>query len=122
MVVHLGENGLHIDSSFVPDISVGLIWSNHWTINEFDNAYGTRIKFDHNYPQYFPQAKSNPQLAWCYPEGALGEFRRWFRDGYIGNGKFANYLTNAVKKKELPQSFAQRAIAAYSQEGTQKTR
>jgi hypothetical protein len=120
MVVHLGQNGVQIDASFIPDISVGLIWSKHWSENELDNTYGTRIKFDHNYPQYFPQAKSNPQLAWCYPEGALGEFRRWFRDGYVGNGKFANYLTNAVKKKELPPSFAQRAIAAYSQEGTQK--
>jgi hypothetical protein len=114
MVVHLGQNGVHIDSSFVPDISVGLIWGKHWTDGVLDSIHGPRIKFEHNYPEYFPQAKSNPQHPWCYPEAALGEFRRWFREDYIGAGKFANYLTTAVKKKELPASFAQLAIAAYS--------
>jgi hypothetical protein len=113
-VVHLGQNGVHIDSSFVPDISVGFIWGKHWTDNKLNLNYGTRIKFDHNYPEYFPQAKSNPQHPWCYPEGALGEFRRWFREQYIGQGKFSTYLVSAVKKKELPASFAQLAIAAYS--------
>jgi len=29
MVVHLGQNGVHIDSSFVPDISVGSIWARY---------------------------------------------------------------------------------------------
>jgi hypothetical protein len=119
MVVHLGQNGLHIDSSFVPDISVGMIWGKHWTDKRLDGAYGIRLKFDHNYPEYFPQARSNPQDTWCYPEGALGEFRRWFREQYIGGGKFSTYLMNAVKKKELPISFAQLAIAAYFPEGTQ---
>jgi hypothetical protein len=119
MVMHLGQNGLHIDSSFVPDISVGSIWSKYWTDNKLNDAYGVRIKFEHNYPQYFPQAKSNPQQPWCYPEMALGEFRQWVREQYIGAGKFSNYLMNAVKRKELPISFAQLALAAYSQEGNQ---
>jgi hypothetical protein len=114
MVVHLGQNGVHIDSSFVPDISVGLVWGKHWTDRALDNIHGQREKFEHNYPEYFPQAKSNPQQPWCYPEAVLGEFRRWFREDYIGAGKFANYLISAVKKKELPPSFAQLAIAAYS--------
>jgi len=119
MVVHLGQNGVHIDSSFVPDISVGSIWGRHWIDKELDNSYGGRIKFEHNYPLYFPQAKSNPQQPWCYPEMAFGEFRRWLREDYIANGKFANYVTNAVKKKELPPSVGQLAIAAYTQKGTQ---
>jgi hypothetical protein len=119
MVVYLGQKGVHIDSSFVTDISVGSIWGKHWTQHRLDNAYGTRIIFEHNYPQYFPQAKSNPQHLWCYPEMALSEFRRWLRKDYIGEGKFANYITNAVKKKELPPSIGQLAIAAYSQKGTQ---
>ena len=113
MIVYLGQNGVHTDSSFIPDISVGLIWGKHWTGNRLDATSGIRLKFDHNYPEYFPQARSNPQNIWCYPEGALGEFRRWFREQYIGQGKFSNYLTSAVKKKKLPASFAQRAIAAY---------
>jgi hypothetical protein len=113
MIVHLGQNGVHLDSSFVPDISVGLGWGKHWSANKLDAVFGERTKFEHNYPDYFPQAKSNPQEPWCYPEIALGEFRRWVREDYIGDGKFATYLNNAVKKKELPASFAQLAIAAY---------
>lgn len=113
MIVHLGQNGIHIDSSFVPDISVGILWSKYWVDSNFDNKWGTRKKFEHNYPSYFAQAVSNPQLPWCYPESALGEFRKWFREVYIGDGKFSNYLATAVQKKSLPASFAQLALAAY---------
>ena len=67
MIVHLGQSGLHIDSKFVPDISVGIAWAKHWTGNNLAAQYGERIKFEHNYPSYFPQAESNPQEPWCYP-------------------------------------------------------
>jgi hypothetical protein len=116
MIVTLGQAGLHIDDTFVPDISVGSCWAKHWAASFYDLHYGQRIKFDHNYPDYFPQAASNPQEAWCYPEAALGEFRRWFRENYIGDGKFESYLLNKVKDKALPASFAQLAIAAYTTE------
>jgi len=114
MIVTLGEAGLHIDSTFVPDISVGTAWSKHWTDNSFDEVYGERDKWEHNYPEIFPQAKSNPQHPWCYPEAALPEFRRWFRDQYIGEGKFAKYINTKIKAKELPPSFAQLVIKAYN--------
>lgn len=114
MIVTLGQAGLQIDSSCVPDISVGYSWGKHWTHNDFDTIYRPRQKWDHNYPSYFPQAESNPQPAWCYPDEALGEFRRWLRDVYIGKGKFQKYITDKVRQKELPVSFAQLAIAAYS--------
>jgi hypothetical protein len=114
MIVTLGQAGLHIDDSFVPDISVGQQWAKHWAASFYDLHYGERIKFDHNYPKYFPQAASNPQEAWCYPEAALGEFRRWFRETYIGEGKFAAYVLAKAKAKQLPVSFAQLAIEAYS--------
>lgn len=114
MVVTLGRSGLHIDSKFVPDISVGIHWSKYWSANGFEEKHGPRIKFDHNYPDYFPQSRSNPQDCWSYPESALGDFRRWLRDVYIGEGKFAKYITGQVEKRELPISFAQLAIAAYS--------
>jgi hypothetical protein len=113
MIVTLGQAGLYIDKSFVPDISVGQHWSKHWTANLLDNKFGKRMKYDHCFPSYFPQADSNPQDCWCYPESALGEFRRWFRDVYIGAGKLQNYLEGKVARKELPVSFAQLAIAAY---------
>lgn len=116
MVVHLGQSGIHIDSSFVPDGSVGIHWAKHWREAGLESVYGARIKYDHNYPDYFPQALSNPQESNCYPEAALGEFRRWFREVYIGAGKFEAYLTTKVKAKALPISVAQLAISSYSQQ------
>ncbi len=116
MVVTLGQSGLHIDSSFVPDGSVGRIWSAHWQDHSFDDVFGARQKCDHNFPDYFPQAESNPQNIWCYPEMAIGEFRRWMRENYIGDGKFTKYLEGKVRKGELPPSFARLALAAYEGE------
>jgi hypothetical protein len=113
LVVTLGQAGLHIDATFVPDISVGRAWSEHWKGCGLEGRFGARREFQHNYPSYFPQAASNPQTPWCYPEAALGEFRRWFRDTYIGAGKFKSYVEGKVKQKQLPASFAQLAIAAY---------
>lgn len=114
IIVTLGQHGLHIDEAFVPDISIGQNWSRHWEETDLAGRFGERRKFDHNYPDYFPQARSNPQPSWCYPESALGEFRRWVREQYIGEGKFAKYLDNKVRRQELPASFAQLAIVAYS--------
>lgn len=116
IIVHLGQNGLMIDHKFVPDISVGLCWSKHWDAENLSEKYGERKKYRHNYPKYFPQAASNPQLSWCYPEMALGEFKRWIREDYIGDGRFEKYLTEQVKKNMLPPSFAQLAIAAYTKD------
>ena len=116
MIVTLGQAGLQIDSKFVPDISVGQCWAKHWTENGLEGKFGCRTKFEHNYPSYFPQAKSNPQEPWCYPDAALGEFRRWLREEYIGDGKFKKYLSQKVANMELPASFAQLAISAYSSE------
>jgi hypothetical protein len=116
MIVTLGQAGLHIDSKFVPDISVGTAWSKHWTESNLGAKHGERKKYEHNYPSYFPQAASNPQEPWCYPDAALGEFRRWLREDYIGVGKFAKYITGKVQQRELPTSFAQLAIAAYQGE------
>lgn len=112
LIVTLGQAGLHIDHKFVPDISVGIVWAKYWQSNMFDDGYGARIKFEHNYPDYFPQAASNPQEPWCYPEAALGEFRKWFREIYIGEGKFHKYLVSQAKVKALPASFAQIALEA----------
>ena len=113
MIVTLGQAGLHIDSSFVPDISVGSTWSNYWSEHMLDEKFGPRRTYQHNYPDYFPQALSNPQTPWCYPEAALGAFRGWFQDVYVGDGKFKTYLTGKVRQRQLPASFAQLAIAAY---------
>jgi hypothetical protein len=116
MIVTLGQSGLHLDDKFVPDISVGHHWSKHWADNKLDEKFGARIKYEHNFPNYFPQAASNPQEPWCYPDASLGEFRRWMREEYISEGKFAKYILAKVKQNQLPASFAQLAIAAYTSE------
>lgn len=120
MIVHLGQSGVPIDSKFIPDISVGIAWGKHWSAKNLQAQFGERIKFQHNYPDYFPQAESNPQEPWCYPEMALGEFRRWIRETYVGEGKFEKYLKDKVSKQELPASFAQLAIASYPNDSTKK--
>ncbi len=114
MIVTLGQSGLNIDSTFIPDGSVGIHWGKHWEDMNLCSTFGKRIKWAHNYPAYFPQARSNPQHPWCYPDVALAEFRRWMRENYVGDGKFDAYITKKVRDKELPASFGHLAIAAYS--------
>ena len=114
LIVHLGQNGFPIDSSFVPDISIGISWGKYWTANDLDNKYSKRVKFEHNYPNYFPQADSNPQDAWCYPDEALGEFRRWLRETYVGDGKFEAYLKSKAHLRELPASVTQLTVAEFA--------
>lgn len=60
MILDLGLAGLHIDSSFVPDISVGLCYAKYWSVNNLDEKFGTRVRFEHNYPSCYAQSLSNP--------------------------------------------------------------
>jgi hypothetical protein len=50
------------------------LWSKFWITENLEVLHGERIKYEHNYPTYFPQAASNPQHPYCYPDDALGEF------------------------------------------------
>ena len=111
LIVALGQRGLHIHDSFVPDISVGQCWGRYWTSIGGDQQYGHRIHYKHNYPDYYPQSASNPQEPWCYPEMALGEFQRWFRENYVKGGRLTNYLNNKVKDATLPVEFVNQAVA-----------
>jgi len=105
------QKGLRIDAHTVPDISVGQAWSKHWTANSLEAEHGKRIKHEHNYPNYFPQALSNPQDIWVYPVSALGNFRTWMHRDYIPI-KFPAYLDGKVKKGALPPSTAELLLAA----------
>lgn len=116
LIVTLGLAGLHIDEKFVPDISVGQAWSKYWGDNSLSDQYGNRATYAHNYPAYFPQAASNPQMANCYPDSALGEFRRWFREDYIGEGRFKRYLVRKVRDQLLSQEYVERAMFALMRE------
>jgi hypothetical protein len=116
LIVTLGLSGLHIDERFVPDISVGRAWAEHWKEASLEDEYGSRASYSHRYPSYFPQAASNPQIASCYPEAALGEFRRWFREDYLGEGRFKRYLTKKVNDRLLPEGYVERAMLALIKE------
>lgn len=116
MIVTLGLEGLHIDERFVPDISVGKAWAGYWQEANLTDKYGASGSYPHRFPDYFPQAVSNPQMARCYPEDALGEFRRWFRNQYIGEGCFKRYLTRKSHELLLPDGYVERAVLALTQE------
>lgn len=102
--------GAEIGEKFVPDISIRLHWSKNWESSGLEEKYGARAQYPHAYPDDHPQAKSNPQTAWCYPLEALGAYRTWLQNTYLADGKFANYLSGKVKQGQLPPSVAQLAI------------
>ena len=111
LVIKLITHGANVGSSFVPDISVGKAWSEHWQSQMLAKKYGERSTYMHMYPDYFPQAKSNPQHPYCYPDAALGEFRRWMREEYLPI-KFSAYLQRQFSQGKLPPSFVSIAIDA----------
>jgi len=113
MLVTLIRGGANLDNHFIPDISVGQLWSKYWTKENLEVVYGDRRKYDHHYPSYFPQAVSNPQASYCYPDEALGEFRKWVRTEYIPN-RMPNYLEQKVKQGQLPPKAALKALDAFS--------
>ncbi len=85
------------------DISVGIHWGNYWKEIDGENKHGQRIKYEHNYPDYFPQSASNPQHPWAYPDAALPNFRAWMRKTYLAE-KLPDYLEIQEKKRGLPPS------------------
>lgn len=103
--------GLAVDEHTVPDISVGRMWSKHWEDGGLAARCGERIRYEHNYPDYFPQADSNPQQPWAYPNSALGEFRDWLTSEYLPE-KYPDYLDGKVRKGELPADTARQVLAA----------
>lgn len=112
MIVPMIRSGIMISDKVVPDISVGKFWSAHWTDNNMDGVHGDRIRYDHEYPLYYPQSKSNPQPAYAYPDSALGEFRAWLRQNYV-TSKFPSYLINQAKLGKIPIPIANKAIETF---------
>lgn len=113
MIVPMINSGVYISDKTVPDISVGITWAVYWKGNKLDTKYGKRERYNHSYPDYYSQAKSNPQLSYAYPEEALGTFRKWLRDNYIIN-KFPKYIISKVKDLSISSKDARLAIAAFS--------
>ena len=113
ITVTLGQSGIYANENIVPDISIGQCWGRYWIDNRLETSFGKRLDYKHYYPGYFPQAVSNPQTPWCYPEAALGAFKRWLREEYIKGGKFRTYLGGQIQRKQIDSSAAQQALAAY---------
>ncbi len=113
MIVPMIRSGIMISDKVVPDISVGRYWSDYWKENNLDKEFGKRIKYNHDYPIYYPQAKSNPQPSYAYPDSSLGIFRAWLRQNYIVNN-FPKYLIGQTKQKKLDPVIASKAIESFS--------
>mgnify|MGYP000176527580 CR=1 FL=1 len=76
LTVFLIKAGIIIDDHTIPDGSFGICWGRYWEDNRLSEEYGERIKYKHDFLDYFPQALSNPQKVWCYPNEALALFRK----------------------------------------------
>lgn len=103
--------GANFGTKMILDISVGLHWANYWRDQGLAEKFGDSAYFPHNYPQYFRQALSNPQMVNCYPEEALPTFRRWMRNIYMPD-KLPTYLRSQMQQKRIPASVATDALMA----------
>lgn len=112
LLVVMIREGADLGAHFVPDISVGQHWGRFWKSENLEVVYGERKRYEHNYPSYFPQAPSNPQTPYCYPDDALGEFRKWVREVYVPS-KLPNYLNDKVKQGHIAAGKATTALAAF---------
>lgn len=112
MIVPMINAGVDVGPHIVPDISVGQRWAKHWKAESLEVLYGDRQQYLHEYPVYFPQALSNPQTPYCYPDDALGEFRKWFRKTYLEK-HLAEYLTGQAKLGKVKPAVATKAIGAF---------
>lgn len=118
MIVPMIRADIIISDKVVPDISVGKAWSNHWKAQGLEK-YGDRIRYNHEYPLYYPQAKSNPQPAFAYPEAIIGIFRSWLRSEYITK-KLPTYLTGQIKRGMLGKETASKVIESFSSKAITK--
>lgn len=114
LIVDLITNNLTVNHKTIPDISVGRTWSDYWTDNQLASKYGDRIKYEHNYPTYYPQSDSNPQKPWAYPDSSLPEFRKWFRSEYLPT-RFPKYILTKAKLLPGGTREAERIAAIYDQ-------
>ncbi|MBA3056075.1 MAG: KilA-N domain-containing protein [Sphingomonadales bacterium] len=114
------ENGANPGTRMILDISAGLHWGNHWRDHGLAAQFGAARKFDHFYPPYFPQALSNPQKPWCYPDAALPEFRRWMKATYEPV-KLPAYLNDQVRQGKLAANDANGVLAAIADHARRKS-
>lgn len=117
IIVNLINSGCMIDDKTVPDISVGMIWGKHWKELNYDQKFGERIKFPHEYPPDFRQNAASSIEPWIYPMTALGEFRVWLYDSYVKEN-FGGYLQRKVSQGALPNNQAALLLTSLQQHTT----
>ncbi len=105
----LVAQGIIIDSSFVPDISVGRAWAKYWRDENLEAIHGMRRTFKSQYPSYYPQSAMGELDTNCYPDDALPDFRQWLRNVYYKE-KLAPYLKTKVKSGSISSSKATEII------------
>ena len=110
---------LPVNDKTVPDISIGICWAKHW--KSIKNNHTARRDYEHNYPSSYRQSKANRHIeSNAYPDSALPEFRRWFREEYlttkfpkyiltkanilIGGVKEATRIADTFKRKEITKN------------------
>ncbi|EHU2215502.1 hypothetical protein RFH95_11485 [Acinetobacter nosocomialis] len=113
LIVPMIRSGIIVSDKVIPDISVGMAWSKHWKECDLEKLHGKRINYQHNYPEYYPQAQSNPQAPYAYPLSCIGEFRRWLKDQYI-NTQLPKYLLGQAKKGSIQAPLANQVLEALS--------
>lgn len=113
MIVPMIRAGIIINDRVVPDISVGRAWSRYWEEQNLQEQ-GDRIRYEHRYPPYYPQAESNPQHAYAYPDAILGVFRAWLRETYIASA-LPKYLQGQIARGRLPAPVARQTLQSLSQ-------
>jgi hypothetical protein len=109
--LQLVQHGLPHDSHTIPDISLGSTWSRHWKENGLEEKFGATHQWPHHYPDYYPQAASNPQMVLVYPNAALPEFRGWLHSVYLPT-KYPSYLKNKVRERVLTAEMRLKLLAA----------
>jgi hypothetical protein len=114
LMVTMINAGAAVGQSFIPDLSVGRAWSTHWMENALFAEYGERQRYEHNFPDYFPQAASNPQTPYCYPEAALPAFRKWMRETYLTK-HLPSYLGKKEREGAMPANTSEAVVRALSQ-------
>lgn len=103
MTLQAIRSGLKVDSSTVPDGSVGQHWARHWKDNGLAVQFGERRSHEHVFPDDYKQSTSaKPIECKIYPIEALPTFRLWLDNIYLPD-KFPQY----IKNKKLPASTAE---------------
>lgn len=99
IMLQLARVGLDLNSTTVPDISIGIAWSSYWKIEKLFEQHGESKKYRHQYPKGYPQADAKIEAA-IYPNTVLPIFRKWLQEIYIPN-KLQPYLRSKVTTGHL---------------------